>query len=105
DFKLISLAPSNQVFTVTDNILNWTVGTLTSGGFSQLHVTVQPTNSGVATLSASVSAPDVLDTNTANDAASTNIDVGPLVAGSLGTSNVTVDTVHQRNGLMAHTDS
>src|SRR5439155_902685 len=50
DFNLIGLAPSNQVPTLTDNILRWTVGTLASGGSSQLHVTVQPTNSGVATL-------------------------------------------------------
>ncbi len=103
DFKLISLAPSNQVFTVTNNILQWAVGTLASGGFGQLHVTVQPTNSGIAPLSASVSAPDVLDTNTVNNAASTNIDVGPLVAGSLVASNITAMTFNPQTGLMEQT--
>ncbi len=103
DFRLISLAPSNQVVTVTNNILHWTVGTLAIGGSGQLHVTAQPTNSGVATLSASVSAPDVLDTNTVNDAASTNFDVGPLVAGSLVASNVTAMTFNPQTGLMEQT--
>jgi uncharacterized repeat protein (TIGR01451 family) len=103
DFKLISLAPSNQVSTVTSNILQWAVGTLASGGFGQLHVTLQPTNSGIATLSASVSATDVLDTNTVNDSASANIDVGPLVAGSLVASNVTAMTFNPQTGLMEQT--
>ncbi|HXJ76623.1 MAG TPA: DUF11 domain-containing protein, partial [Candidatus Dormibacteraeota bacterium] len=65
-FKLISISPSNQVVEVTNNILHWTIGTLAAGGSSRLNVTVQPTNSGVATFSSGVSAANVLDTNTVN---------------------------------------
>jgi uncharacterized repeat protein (TIGR01451 family) len=54
DFKFLGFAPSNQVVTFTNSTLLWTVGTLASGGFSNLNVTVQPTNAGLAVLSASV---------------------------------------------------
>jgi len=100
EVRLISVTPSNQVFTVTNSILLWTVGTLASGSFSQLNVTVQPTNSGVLAFSASVSAVNVLDTNTVNDAASTNVSVGLLVAGALVASNVTAMTFNPQTGLM-----
>ncbi len=103
DVKLISITPSNQVFAVTNNILHWSAGTLASGAFSRLNVTVQPTNTGVGTFSASVSAANVLDTNTVNDTTSTNIDVGPLVAGSLIATNASAMTFNPQTGLMEQT--
>jgi len=103
DFKLISITPTNQVVEVTNNILHWTVGTLAAGGSSRLAVAVQPTNPGVATFSASVSAANVLDTNTVNDTTSANIAVGPLEAGSLVASNVTAMSFNPQTGLMEQT--
>jgi uncharacterized repeat protein (TIGR01451 family) len=103
DFKFLGFAPSNQVVTFTNSTLLWTVGTLASGGFSNLNVTVQPTNAGLAVLSASVSAPNVLDTNTLNDATISNITVSPLITGSLVASNITTMMFNPQTGLMEQT--
>lgn len=103
DVKVISIVPSNEVFTVTSNILLWTVGRLGIGEFAGLTVTVQPTNAGVATLFAGVSAADVLDTNTVNNTASTNITIEPLLAGSLVASNVSAMLFNPQTGLMEQT--
>src|SRR4030095_5068766 len=74
-----------------------------SGGFSNLNVTVQPTNAGLAVLSASVSAPNVLDTNTLNNATISNITVSPLITGSLVASNITTMMFNPQTGLMEQT--
>jgi hypothetical protein len=103
DARIISIVPSNEVVTVTSNILNWTVGRLGIGEYADLRVTIQPTNSGVATISASITATNALDTNTVNNAASTNIFVGPLLSGSLVASNVSAMTFNPQTGLMEQT--
>jgi uncharacterized repeat protein (TIGR01451 family) len=103
DVEIISIVPSNEIVTVTTNILNWNVGLLGIGDFAGLTVTLQPTNAGVATISASITATNTLDTNTVNNAASTDITVGPLVAGSLVASNVSAMTFNPQTGLMEQT--
>jgi uncharacterized repeat protein (TIGR01451 family) len=103
DVKIIGIVPSNEVFTVTSNILNWTVGRLGIDEFAGLTVTVQPTNAGIATLFAAVSAANVLDTNNVNNTTSTNIAVDPLLAGSLMASNVSAMTFNRQTGLMEQT--
>ena len=100
DVKVISIAPSNEVFTVTSNLLSWTVGRLGIGDFASLTVTLQPTNAGIATILATISAANVLDTNTVNNTASTNINVEPLLAGSLVASNVSAMVFNPQTGLM-----
>lgn len=102
DLKIISVVPSNNVVT-TSNFLQWSVGRLGIGEFSNLTVTVQPTNAGVAAFFASVSAANVLDTNTVNNTASTNIIVEPLLAGSLVASNVSAMVFNPQSGLMEQT--
>jgi len=101
--KIISIVPSNEVFTVTSNHLNWTVGRLGLGGFADLIVTVQPSNAGLATIFAAISAANVLDTNTVNNTASTNFIVGSLLAGSLVASNVSTMVFNPQTGLMEQT--
>ncbi len=103
NIKIIGFTPSNRVFTVNSNILQWSVGTVAIGGSSDLTVTVQPTNAGVASLFASISAANVLDTNTVNNTASTNTVVGPLVAGSLVASNISAMAFNPQTGLMQQT--
>ena len=101
--RLIGFGPSNQVVTASSNHLIWSPGTLPGGGITSLQVTVQPTNTGVFTNSAAVSAPDVLDTNTVNNSTSTNIFVGPLLAGGLVASNVTAMQFNPQTGLLEQT--
>ncbi len=74
---VISISPTNQP--ATNLIL---LGTLPSGGFTNLFFTVEPTNVTTLLFSASVGASGVTDTNTANNFASTNI---PVIAYLLGT--------------------
>ena len=100
DAKIISIVPSNEVFTVSNNLLRWTVGRLGIGEFAAMRVTVQPTNAGVATIFASITATNTLDTNTVNNTASTNINVGPLLAGSLVASNISAMVFNPQTGLM-----
>ena len=60
------------------------LGTLTSGAFTNFQFTVQPTNAGALNFSASVGAPGVIDTNTANNSASNNITVINYLPGDAG---------------------
>ncbi len=80
---LLSVSPSNQIYTVASSNLIFNLGTLTNGGGASLQFTVQPTNAGVLTLFASIGSPGVLDTNTANNLASTNISVISYLPGLL----------------------
>ena len=59
------------------------LGTLPNGGFTNLFFTVEPTNIAVLTFAASVGAPAVTDTNTANNFASNNIPVIAYLPGTL----------------------
>jgi uncharacterized repeat protein (TIGR01451 family) len=103
DAKIISIVPANEVFTIASNVLSWTVGQLGIGDLAELTVTLQPTNEGVAVISASITATNALDTNTVNNAASTNIVVGPLLSGSLVASNVSPMTFNPQTGLLEQT--
>ena len=69
-----TLAGSNMIFNL---------GTVANGGYANLQFTVEPTNAGVLTFSASVGSPGVMDTNTANNLASTNITVTNYLSGML----------------------
>jgi len=100
DVKILGIVPSDSVFTLSSNVLEWTVSRLGIGESVILQVTLQPTNVGSVTLSASITATNALDTNTVNNAASTNFLVGPLLSGSLVASNVSEMTFNPQTGLM-----
>jgi uncharacterized repeat protein (TIGR01451 family) len=75
------------------------LGTLVSGGFTNLQFTVQPTNAGLLTFSAFISAAGVLDTNTANDSASNNVTVINYLSGPLYVVTNSAQTLNFQNGL------
>jgi len=75
--------PTNQLFTTAGSNMIFNLGTLTNGGYANLQFTVEPTNAGVLPFSASVGVAGVLDTNVANNFASTNITVTNYLPGLL----------------------
>ncbi|HXR04403.1 MAG TPA: DUF11 domain-containing protein [Verrucomicrobiae bacterium] len=78
---LKGVSPPN--YSVAGSNLIFNLGTLTNGAYTNLQFTIQPTNAGVLTLLASIGAPGVLDTNLANNSASTNINVIGYLPGQL----------------------
>ena len=96
-FGVIPIIPTNQTGT---NYLVVGLGTLAAGGFTNILFTVEPTNAGVLTFLASVGAPGVTDTNTANNVASTNILVTNYLSGPLGVTTNSSQTYNAQNGLM-----
>jgi len=100
DVGLISVTVSNHSVTFTNNSLLWSVGALGIGAGNSLSIRVQPTNSGIATLLASVSAANVSDTNLVNNSASNNLAVAPLISSSLVVSNVSVMYFNPQTALM-----
>jgi len=100
DTKIISIIPSNAVLTVTSNVLRWNVGRMGIGDSTNLTLTVQPTNVGLATVFASITPTNAPDTNTVNNTASNNILVGPLISGWVVSSNVSAIAFNPQTGLM-----
>jgi len=96
---LLGVSPTNQTYTVASSNLIFTLGTLANGGYTNLQFTVQPTNAGVLVFSASVGAANVLDTNTANNSASTNITVTNYLAGTLMAVTNSTQIINLQNGL------
>lgn len=96
---LKGVAPTNQTYSVVTSNLIFNLGTLTNGGYMNLQFTVQPTNAGVLTFSASVGAAGLLDTNTANNSASTNITVTDYLSGQLIAVTNSTQTINLQNGL------
>ena len=92
---VISVAPTNQP--ATNSI---PLGTLAAGGFTKLLFIVEPTNAGVLPFSASVGAPGVTDTNTANNSFTTNILVTNYLSGPLGITTNSSQTYNAQNGLV-----
>ena len=90
---VISISPTNQTG-------NFNLGKLTNGGYTNLFFTVEPTNVGVLPFSASVGAAGVLDTNTANNFASTNITVTNYLSGPLGVATNSDQAYNPQNGLV-----
>ena len=96
---LKGVSPTKQFYTVASSNLIFNLGTLADGGYTNLQFTVQPTNAGVLTFSASVGAAGVLDANTANNFASTNITVIDYLPGALVAVTNSAQTINLQNGL------
>ena len=103
DVGLISVTVSNQSVTFTNHSLLWSVGTLGIGGSNSLSIGVQPTNAGIATFLAGVSAANVIDPNRTNNFASTNLTISPLVSASLVVSNLSAMSFNPQTALMEQT--
>jgi hypothetical protein len=86
---ILSISPSN-----------FNLGTLSNGASRTFTLRIQPTNSGSQSFSASVSAPNLVDSNPANNTAITNITVLSFLPASLTANNVTAMTNNPQTGLM-----
>jgi uncharacterized repeat protein (TIGR01451 family) len=87
-------------YTVVSNNLIFNLGTLTSGGSTNLQFTIQPTNAGVLNFFASVGAPGILETNTANNTASNSIVITNYLSGNLVAVTNSAQIVNLVNGLI-----
>jgi uncharacterized repeat protein (TIGR01451 family) len=96
---LKGVSPMNQAYSVVASNLIFSLGTMANGGSVNLQFTVEPTNAGVLAFSASVSAPGLLDTNTANNSAGTNIMVIDYLPGTLHAVTNSAQTINRQNGL------
>jgi uncharacterized repeat protein (TIGR01451 family) len=97
---LIGVLPTNQTFSVASSNLIFNLGTLTNAGYANLQFTIQPTNAGALNFSASVGAAGILDTNTTNNSASTNITVISYLPGTLVAVTNSAQIVNHQNGLI-----
>jgi len=85
----------------TDSNMIFTLGTLVSGGFTNFLFTIQPTNAGDLTLSASIGTASVLDTNLANNSVSTDINVIAYLPATLVAVTNSGQGIDFANGSMA----
>jgi uncharacterized repeat protein (TIGR01451 family) len=90
-------APAN--YTVVSSNLIFNLGALAAGGFTNFQFTIQPTNAGPLTLSASIGSA-MLDTNTANNFAVTNITVTNYLSGDLVVFTNSAQIYNPQNGLI-----
>jgi uncharacterized repeat protein (TIGR01451 family) len=95
-----SLLPTNQTYTVVASNLIFSLGTLKIGAFTNFSFTIQPTNAGALNFSATVGAPGILDTNTANNSASNSITIINYLPGTLVAVTNSVQIVNHQNGLI-----
>lgn len=91
-------SPSNQV-QVTNGFVLFSVGTLTNQGSAVATVSVLATNAAATNLiSATISAPAVTDTNTANNSATSNVPVLTPVLDQIVVTNVSAQAFNQQTG-------
>lgn len=112
DVLFTNTIPTNAVFissspTTTNtasSLGRWiNLGTLASGAGTQLQFTVEPTNTGTMTLSATAVAATSIDTNSVNDVVSTNLTVVPSLPGVLTVVSSSSMTFNPQTGLMEQT--
>jgi uncharacterized repeat protein (TIGR01451 family) len=96
----IGVSPTNQTYTVASSNLIFNLGTLADGGYANLQFTVQPTNAGTLTFSASVGAPSLVDNNPANNSASTNVTVINSLPGQLVAVTNSPQIYNMQNNLV-----
>jgi len=94
------VAPANRTYTLASSNLIFNLGTLTNNGFANLQFSVEPTNAGVLTFSASIGSADVLDANSTNNFASTNVVVTNYFPGIINVSMASTQYFNPQNGLV-----
>lgn len=101
--KLLSLSPTNQTYTLTNGLLLFNLGTMNGHTGKSFQFFVQPTNSGTLNLSATITATNIIESNTNNNTVATNITVGALVTGDLIATNASTMVLNKQTGLMQQT--
>jgi uncharacterized repeat protein (TIGR01451 family) len=99
----ISVSPAGLAPAVADSNIVFNLGTLAAEAFTNLLLTVQPTNAGVLTFSSFVVSPNTTDTNAANNSASTNITVTGYLPGVLTVFTNSAQTTNFISGLLEQT--
>lgn len=97
---LKGLWPTNLSYTPEGSNLIFDFGALSNGGYTNLEFTVQTTNAGVLPFSASVGSPGLLDTNSANNSAGTNVTVINYLTGTLVAFTNSPQTLNFANGTI-----
>jgi len=97
---LKGISPVQPGYGVVSSNLIFNLGTLTSGNFTNLQFTIQPTNVGTLNFSASVGAPGIIDPNLTNDTASNSIAITNYLVGTLTASVTSTQIYNPQNGLV-----
>jgi len=95
----VILKGSSQAYQLSGSNLIFNLGTLLNGGHTNVQIRIQPTNVAVLNLLASVGAPNVLDTNTANNTASNTLDVIAYLPGTLIAVTNSAQAINLQSGL------
>ena len=96
---LISISPG-ATFSGSNSAMVFNIGTLTNGAVRNFTFLVQPTNAGVAAFSASVGATNLVETNTLNNTAATNILVAGYFPATLLVVTNSPQVTNRLNGLI-----
>jgi uncharacterized repeat protein (TIGR01451 family) len=94
-----SVSPARARFGIGTNVV-FSLGTLASGAFTNLYLTVQPTDAGTLAFVSVVSSSGVVDPNPANNTASTNVVVSNFFSGQLTAYTNSGQIYNSANGLV-----
>lgn len=97
-FDLLSVSPTNS-YTFTNGNLAWNIGSLLSGGTTQMLVSVRPTSGGTFSLAARVTA-STTDTNAANNAVTNSMTVDAILSTNLTVTVLVPQQFNPQTGLM-----
>ena len=97
---LKGVSPGSPGFSLSGSNMIFSLGTLASGAGTSFNFAIQPTNVGTYTFSASVGGPNLLDPNTTNNIASTNMNVIGYLPGDLFAFTNSAQTVNLQNGTL-----
>jgi uncharacterized repeat protein (TIGR01451 family) len=97
-FSLVNASPA---YTLSGNILTFSLGSLTNLAVQKLVVIAKPSSAGNYTFTTSVSASGNSDPNSANNSASFNVNVGNYLSTSITTSLVSTQQVDAQDGNIA----
>jgi uncharacterized repeat protein (TIGR01451 family) len=98
-FDLLSVSPTNASYTFTNGNLAWNIGSLLSGGATQMLVSVRPTSGGTFSLAARVTA-STTDTNAANNAVTNSMTVDAILSTNLTVTVLVPQQFNPQTGLM-----
>jgi len=98
-FQLLSVSPAAVSNTLAGGNLVLDLGALDSGSSTQILVSVRPTEAGTFNLAASVLAPDILDTNTVNNAVTNSMIVNAFLPADL-TVTLMTQQFNRQTGLL-----
>ena len=95
----LSVSPAGLAPSIQGSNVIFNLGTLASGAFTNLQLTVQPTNAGSWTFSSFVNSTSVTDTNLANNTATNNITVTNYFPASLVAFTNSAQIIDFQNAL------